>query len=96
MPGFSGVTCGDYTRVLRLLSYARLRVHRAPGIPCALCLRASDKRIPRANDMRRDRGSMSQRHCERSEAIHVSACGAMDCFASLAITTSIVVTRESE
>src|SRR6185436_12076789 len=27
-----------------------------------------------------------QRHCERSEAIHPSACGAMDCFAPLAMT----------
>ena len=27
-----------------------------------------------------------QRHCERSEAIHVSACRAMDCFAALAMT----------
>jgi hypothetical protein len=26
------------------------------------------------------------RHCERSEAIHLSAYGAMDCFASLAMT----------
>jgi hypothetical protein len=31
-------TCGDYTRVLSTL-HARLRVQRAPGFPCALCLR---------------------------------------------------------
>jgi hypothetical protein len=30
---------------------------------------------------------LSRRHCERSEAIHVSTCRAMDCFASLAMTT---------
>ena len=29
----------------------------------------------------------SRRHCERSEAIHVSASCAMDCFAALAMTT---------
>jgi hypothetical protein len=29
------VTCGDYTRVLPTL-HTRPRVHRAPGIPCAL------------------------------------------------------------
>ena len=29
------------------------------------------------------------RHCERSEAIHVSTCGAMDCFASLAMTADL-------
>jgi hypothetical protein len=28
----------------------------------------------------------SRRHCERSEAIHVSASRAMDCFAALAMT----------
>jgi hypothetical protein len=32
----------------------------------------------------RERGIM--RHCERSEAIHLSLRGAMDCFASLAMT----------
>jgi hypothetical protein len=26
------------------------------------------------------------RHCERSEAIHLAACGSMDCFALLAMT----------
>ena len=31
-------------------------------------------------------GSKSPRHCERSEAIHLSASGGMDCFASLAMT----------
>src|SRR5712671_4029493 len=30
------VTCGDYARVLYSNSHARLRVHRAPGFPCAL------------------------------------------------------------
>src|ERR1700686_914452 len=29
-------TCGDYARVLHLISHARLRVHWAPGIPHAL------------------------------------------------------------
>jgi len=27
---------GDYARVLCFISHARLRVHQAPGIPCAL------------------------------------------------------------
>jgi hypothetical protein len=30
------------------------------------------------------RGPPSPRHCERSEAIHLSACGAMDCFVAVA------------
>src|SRR6478672_7738010 len=30
--------------------------------------------------------TVSTRHCERSEAIHLSACCAMDCFAALAMT----------
>src|SRR5258707_9828102 len=36
MPGDFRCTCGDYTRVLSTL-HTRLRAHRAPGIPCALC-----------------------------------------------------------
>ena len=49
MPGCSGVTRGDYTRVLCFLSHARLRAHRAPGIPCALVSEgAGPKRKPRA------------------------------------------------
>ena len=35
------------------------------------------------------------RHCERSEAIHVSASGEMDCFASLAMTLVADVTPHS-
>src|SRR5258708_326272 len=38
MPGLLRRTCGDYARVLCLISHARLRVQLAPGIPCALCL----------------------------------------------------------
>src|SRR6266702_2898825 len=37
MPGLLRCTCGDYARVLYLISHARLPVHWAPGIPCALC-----------------------------------------------------------
>jgi len=37
MPGDFRFTCGDYARVLCFISHARLRVQRAPGIPCALC-----------------------------------------------------------
>src|SRR6478672_9482558 len=33
----------------------------------------------------REGEGMSTRHCERSEAIHLSACRAMDCFAALAM-----------
>jgi hypothetical protein len=35
MPGDAGVTCGDLL-VCFFISHARLRAHRAPGIPCAL------------------------------------------------------------
>src|SRR5258707_10515743 len=37
MPGLLRCTCGDYARVLCFISHARLWVHWAPGIPCALC-----------------------------------------------------------
>src|SRR5258706_2207045 len=35
-PGLLRCTCGDYARVLCLISHARLRVHWPPGFPCAL------------------------------------------------------------
>ena len=37
MPGDFRCDRGDYARVLCFISHARLRVHQAPGIPCALC-----------------------------------------------------------
>ena len=36
MPGDFRCDRGDYARVLHLISHMRLRVHWAPGIPCAL------------------------------------------------------------
>src|SRR5260370_4226281 len=36
MPGLLRCDRGDYARVLYLISHARLRVHWASGIPCAL------------------------------------------------------------
>src|SRR6266540_1249761 len=36
MPGDFRCDRGDYARVLCFISHARLRVHQAPGIPCAL------------------------------------------------------------
>jgi hypothetical protein len=35
---------------------------------------------------RREIAKLYPRHCERSEAIHLSACRAMDCVAALAMT----------
>src|SRR5712675_3163758 len=37
MPGDFRCDRGDYARVLCFISHMRLRVHWAPGIPCALC-----------------------------------------------------------
>ncbi len=37
-----------------------------------------------SGDQRREKAKLYPRHCERSEAIHLSTCGAMDCFAALA------------
>src|SRR5439155_12454330 len=49
VPGDFRCDRGDYARVLCFLSHARLRVHWASGIPCALCyLRADDFAKPRA------------------------------------------------
>src|SRR3977135_3679550 len=56
--------------------HARLRVQRAPGVPHAL-FRAEDSATPRAPGVARARlvGFAVCRHCERSEAIHLSFCG---------------------
>src|SRR6202521_5086585 len=48
MPGDFRCDRGDYARVLCFISHARLRVHRAPGIPHALCSEGGNKWIPRA------------------------------------------------
>jgi hypothetical protein len=39
-----------------------------------------------SGSMRREIVKLYPRHCERSEAIHISVCRAMDCFAVLAMT----------
>ncbi|HVQ69091.1 MAG TPA: hypothetical protein VMT08_16490 [Bradyrhizobium sp.] len=41
-----------------------------------------------SGDQRREIAKLYRRHCERSEAIHLSTCRAMDCFAALAMTWS--------
>src|SRR5256885_11069621 len=49
MPGDFRCDRGDYARVLCFISHARLRAHRALGIPCALYfLSANGSRKPRA------------------------------------------------
>src|ERR1700687_2240594 len=57
MPGLLRCTCGDYARVLCLISHARLRVHWAPGIPCALCYQRGETVLakPRAHRAARSR-----------------------------------------
>jgi hypothetical protein len=78
----------------------RTRGYRAPGIPAPFDLeRAGIKEYLAQKSMRRDREVMSQRRCEellrRSNLLFLSFCCAMDCFAALAMTTSLVITRES-
>jgi hypothetical protein len=78
---------GDYARVLCFISHARLRVHRAPGVPHALTWvkNSCTTRAPRAAGMR-----ARVRHCERSEAIH-GCKERMDCFvASLLAMTPLM------
>ncbi len=54
--------------------HTRLRVQRAPGIPHALSW-AEDSSTPRALRVARSRSRIwIRRHCERSEAIHLSFC----------------------
>jgi hypothetical protein len=81
MPGDFRCDRGDYARVFIFL-HTRLRVHRAPGIPCALCYR----RRERFAKLGRNRAARSRR-CDviaRSNATKQSILswrGPIDCFA---------------
>src|SRR6476646_2981635 len=80
---------GDYARVVYFLSHARLRVHRAPGIPCALCMRVEGNFWQTSGASRGENARLCLDVIARSEsdeAIH--SCCSMDCFASLAMTIS--------
>ena len=60
MPGVFGVTVVTNARVY--YHHARLRAHRAPGIPCALqSFGANDYRKPRARRAARSRSSVRKR-----------------------------------
>jgi hypothetical protein len=67
--------------------HARLRVHRAPGIPHALC-RAED--IQSSGDSRRGNAELYQRHCEeqRDEAIQLSLLPQESWIASRSLSSS--------
>ena len=88
MPGCSGELVVT-TSCAFLFLHARLRVQRAPGIPCALsveggCWQSSGVFTPR------DRGDMTDLapslRAERSNPSSIWRCRAMDCFAALAMT----------
>ena len=83
--------------MLRLYLYARVRfpcaqlhtrprVQRAPGLPCALPFWEGQQTMQNSGERCREKAKLYPRHCERSDAIHLSACRAMDCFAALAMT----------
>jgi hypothetical protein len=76
--------------VLIFILHARLRVHQAPGIPCALSLIGQDLLANLGRVTPRECGAMSQLHCERSEAIHTFPCRAMDCFVALLLAMTVV------
>src|ERR1700722_3384328 len=100
MPGDSGVTCMLVCAFYHFL-HTRPRAHRPPGIPCALCLEGGKINeylakkafgeiaksflnvIARSTFVRRSPPS-GEGGCD--EAIHLSACRTMDCFAELAMT----------
>src|SRR5579872_6700773 len=64
MPGVSGVTVVTNSSCFLFL-HARLRAHRSPGIPCALCWAKGRNQPGRSSRC----GNIAARHCERSEAI---------------------------
>src|SRR5882724_10236017 len=90
MPGRSGVTVVTML-VCLFFFHTRLRAHRAPGIPCALYFWAKGFMYNSGASRREIAESyfeIRRRHCEEQsdEAIQLTFCGAMDCFASLAMT----------
>src|SRR6266436_4817095 len=60
MPGLLRCDRGDYARVLCFISHARLRVHWAPGIPCALCFAGRTVFAKLGHIAPRDRGVVSE------------------------------------
>src|SRR6266850_2458096 len=59
MPGLLRCTCGDYARVF-VFSHTRLRVHWAPGIPCALCLSRRERFLQNSGASRRENAESRQ------------------------------------
>src|SRR6266496_6590286 len=57
---------------------------RHPAFPAPSVWRGSTNLQTSGEIAPRDRARMFPRHCERSEAIHLTACGAMDCFVAIA------------
>jgi hypothetical protein len=57
MPGDPGVTVVTMLVCFVLISHARLRVHQAPGIPCALCFQVG--RMSKQNS-RETRGEIAK------------------------------------
>jgi hypothetical protein len=73
-----------------LFSHARLRVHWAPGFPCALCFQRRRKICTtRAHFAPRDRGfTWSNVIASEAKKSILSLRRDMDCFAALAMTVS--------
>ena len=91
---------GDYTRMLILFCMRGCGRIARPAFPAPSDWRVRKSRANLGWIMPRDREIVSERHCEeptgpafgrpddrlRDEAIQISACRGMDCFASLAMT----------
>jgi hypothetical protein len=95
MPGCSGEPVVT-SLVCFFISHARLRVQRAPGIPCALCCRGRFTQSSGAS--RRENAEVCLCVIARSEATKQSILplrGEMDCFASLAMTAQCCLKIES-
>src|SRR6266542_2198122 len=58
-----------------------------PVFPAPSNFRGGQTKLQTSGVIRRENAKSYPRHCERSEAIHLSTCVAMDCFAALAMTT---------
>src|SRR2546430_4492354 len=75
MPGVSGVTVVTML-VCFFILHARLRAHRAPGIPCALwCFRRANREVKLGRFTPRDRGGVAVRQLSRESAVVMAGRG---------------------
>src|ERR1700685_3601975 len=93
MPGDSGVTCQRVCVLPTTIAHTAIGRIGRPAFPAPFVRRAGIRQYLAQKIVRRDRGRMSQRHCEerlRRSDLRSNKERKMDCFAALAMTASKV------